>query len=482
MAVAVMCDGAPASLKAIGWASVPGHLMQQHDGSQLILLHAWDKESVLRVAKSRDNTSKPSIVVDEQTALHSLSPTIVVQRSLEAIMESKVTRDTLNYKIETMVLDISTEGTPTPSIPPATTQQHNSPPSLSLHTKKETDVSSPLPVPLPNEMEQEAASQHEAEEAAMKHANAVAEYALDRLNHHHAEALVLGSGNSMVSKGVMVGHVSKAVLRTLRHTHPLWFIKTNGCTMRVNTAILRYVVLLVPRSGNDDESFAKDLLLVQYALERRRKNSSDTVSVVVVAEYNTHPEEVERYSQAIETLLNESTRAIESETCNQENEETATATDPTVPPPSSQGIVVENDTAAAMPSTESAITLEEKAPPTADGNEDAAEVQDQQQWPAVSVCQLKPTKQVAEPTLINVSGQVVKFLQRYKTDIIVSPSTLPEELHLALLAMSKQHILVVPSLETNPHFNISRTVSQTLAAEVTEKNVETSAAVTECKE
>ncbi|ORC88577.1 uncharacterized protein TM35_000162150 [Trypanosoma theileri] len=480
-----MCDGAPASVKAIGWASVPGHLMPQHDGAQLILLHAWDKDTALRTAASRENNAKTSIVVDEQTALHCLSPAVVVQKSLEAIMESKVTRDTLNYKLETMVLDLPTVAGKTPSIS-AVAQQHNSSPSKSSsHAKKEADISSPPPPAAPTtEAEMEANSVNGAEEATQSRANAVAEYALERLNHHQAEALVLGSGNSTAGKSILVGHVSKAILSTVRQTHPLWFIKTGGCTMRINTAMLRYVVVLVPRPG-DEESLAKDSLVVQYALERRRKKSSDTVSVVVVAEYNTPPEEVERYSQVIETLLKEFESTIESETCGQENEETDPAT-----PPLPQSIVAENNTVADLPKKESVITLEGEVPPTADGREDAAEGQEQQQWPGISVCQLKPTKQVSEPTVINVSGQVVKFLQRYKTDIVVSPSTLPEELHLALLAMSKQHTLVVPSAEVKSHSSILRTVlaaaatttTTTAAAEATEKNAEAPAVVVECTE
>ncbi|KEG13681.1 hypothetical protein DQ04_00851070 [Trypanosoma grayi] len=441
MTAVVMCDGAAAASKAIGWAAIPGHLMRQHDGEQLILLHVWGKESLQRPAAVKDLEKVPQLP-DDPAALYRISPSLVVQKTLEAITESKVTRDSLNYKLETMAL---CEPAVTPPPPSAPAPQPSASSKLAVGVKKESE---PQSVVL-TDAEIEAAAREAAEKAAQCHANAIALYAHERALHHQAKAILLGSGNRVEGKNVVVGHVGRAALNTLRQTHALWFIKSNGCTLRSGTTQLRYVVVLVPRPG-DAESLARDCCVVQYALGRCREKSSDTVSAVVVAEGGTLPEDVERHTQALQALLRRDTPAPVPEGQNDEGvADSATATVSLPSPPLQQEEEEQQPESAEEAVDESStprvvVSAVGETPAPAEEADDVAE---KEQWPEVSVCHLRATKQVVMPTARSLPIQIVKFLQRHKTDVVVLPSTVPEELQLALLATSKQHVLVVPSAE-----------------------------------
>ncbi|EAN95119.1 hypothetical protein C3747_44g48 [Trypanosoma cruzi] len=439
MTVIVMCDGAPASIKAIGWAAVPGHLMRQHDGEQLILLHGWSREDVPRVASSRESPDRLASV-DISPAQNRLPVSDVMRNTLEAITESKVTRDSLNYKIETVVL--SDLFTPMSTTPAATRPQSSKKSPLSKKELAAQQQQQQQAAAAFTEAELEAAARVAEKEAAQSRAKAIALYARERALHHKAEAILLGTGNSMDGKNIIFGLVAKTVFTEMRQTHVLWFIKNNGCTMRLNTALVRYVVVLVPVS-NDAGALERDCRVVQYALGRRRERSMDTVSAVIVVESTTPPEEVERYSQALRDLLQRETPATNSHIVEE----------------------VADDATPAFAVTDAPIALEKSGTVTAEGTPHEAALDDgevlpsaeeadiaakEQQWPEVSLCQLRATKQVPEPTAGNAAGQVVKFLQRYKTDVVVSPSTLAEELQMALLAVSKPHALLVPAAEPAP--------------------------------
>ncbi|PBJ74134.1 hypothetical protein BCY84_12966 [Trypanosoma cruzi cruzi] len=438
MTVIVMCDGAPASIKAIGWAAVPGHLMRQHDGEQLILLHGWSREDVPRAASSRESPDRLASV-DISLAQNRLPVSDVMRNTLEAITESKVTRDSLNYKIETVVLnDLFTPMSTTPATTRPQSSKKSPLPKKELAAQQQQQQTAAAIT----EAELEAAARVAEKEAAQSRAKAIALYARERALHHKAEAILLGTGNSMDGKNIVLGLVANTVFTEMRQTHVLWFIKNNGCTMRLNTALVRYVVVLVPVS-NDAGALERDCRVVQYALGRRREKSMDTVSAVIVVESTTPPEEVERYSQALRDLLQREKPATNSHII----EEAA------------------DDATPASAVTDAPIALEKSGTVTAEGTPQEAALDDgevlpsaeeadiaskEQQWPEVSLCQLRATKQVPEPTAGNAAGQVVKFLQRYKTDVVVSPATLTEELQMALLTVPKPHALFVPAAEPTP--------------------------------
>ncbi|RNF25845.1 uncharacterized protein Tco025E_01888 [Trypanosoma conorhini] len=437
MPVVVMCDGAPASLKAIGWAAVPGNLTRQHEGEQLILVHAWSRDAVQRPSQFREPPERPPSL-DDAPSLNRLPLSQVVKGTLEAITENKLTRDTLNYKLETMLL-----GDPVLHVafpPAALPTQASAKASLA---KKELAAQQQQQTVTQTDAEIEAAAREAEQEAAQSRATNIALYAKERALHHHAKAILLGAGNSMDGKSILLGLVAKTVLRELRQQSVLWFIKNNGCTMRPTTAMVRYVVVLVPAS-NDEESLERDCRVVQYALGRRREKSMDTVSAVIVVESATSPEQVERYSQAMRALLQRSAPATDSKEVEDVHGE-----DPPPPPasPATDGplSVDKNEVPSGEEGTprEAALDPGESLPAAEEVNGAAEE----QQWPEVSLCELRTTKQVSVPMAGNVAGQVVKFLQRHKTDVVVSPSTLPEELHMALLSVSKPHVLIVPAAD-----------------------------------
>ncbi|ESL09767.1 hypothetical protein TRSC58_02508 [Trypanosoma rangeli SC58] len=444
MTVVVMCDGAPASLKAVEWAAVPGNLMRQHDGEQLILVHAWSRYAAPRPTQPKESLDKPS-TLDDAHSLNRLPLSQVVKGTLEAITESKVTRDTLNYKLETMIL--AGPDPPLAFLPAAPATQVS---AKATFTKKELAMQQKQQqrqTPMPADSEVEATAREVEKEEAQSRATAVALYAKERALHHHANTILLGAGNSMDGKSILLGLVAKTVLRELRQTNFLWFIKNNGRAMRPTTAMIRYVVVLVPAS-NDAQALERDCSVVQYILGCRREKSMDTVSAVIVVESATSPEEVERYSQTLRSMLQRSTTAM-----NLREADDVDDVDPPPPPPPPPPLA--SPVTYAPPSLEKdGITPGEGTPQEAavDAGEPLPATEEvdsaaEQQWPEVSLCALRTTKQVDVVTARNAAGQVAKFLQRHKTDVVVSPSTLPEELHMALLAMSKPHVLVVPLAE-----------------------------------
>ncbi|RNF10618.1 hypothetical protein TraAM80_01434 [Trypanosoma rangeli] len=440
MTVVVMCDGAPASLKAAGWAAVPGNLMRQHDGEQLILVHAWSRDAALRPTQSRESPDKP-LPLDDAHSLNRLPLSQVVKGTLETITESKVTRDTLNYKLETMIL-----ADPVPHLTFLSAAPMSQVSAKAPLTKKELAVQQKQQqqqqTSMPTDSEVEAVARDAEKEEAQSRATAIALYAKERALHHHAKTILLGAGNSMDGKSILLGLVAKTVLRDLRQTNILWFIKNNGRAMRPTTAMVRYVVVLVPAS-NDAQALERDCSVVQYALGCRRERSMDTVSAVLVVESATSPEEVERYSQTLRAMLQRSTTAMnlqEADDVDAEDPPPPLASPVTHAPPSLE----KNGVTPGEGTPQEAVVDAGEPLPAAEEVDSAAE---QQQWPEVSLCALRTTKQVAVVTAGNAAGQVVKFLQRHKTDIVVSPSTLPEELHMALLAMSKPHVLIVPLAE-----------------------------------
>ncbi|CCD13960.1 unnamed protein product, partial [Trypanosoma congolense IL3000] len=103
MTLVVLCDGAPASLKAASWAAIPGAMMKNHEGEQLILLHVWNRGGVAPLGQ-QDDTEAAVLPLDDPGLIKRLPPSTVFLKTNEFIMSSKTTRDTLNYKLETMVI------------------------------------------------------------------------------------------------------------------------------------------------------------------------------------------------------------------------------------------------------------------------------------------------------------------------------------------------------------------------------------------
>ncbi|EAN79643.1 hypothetical protein, conserved [Trypanosoma brucei brucei TREU927] len=460
MTFVVMCDGGPASLKAVSWASVPGYMMRQHEGEQLILLHIWERCGLPSPLQFDSPESVPQPPEEAGTAKR-LPPSIAIHKTLETIMGSKATRDTLNYKLETMALQETPLNTPR-SIRASMEISHGADPPRpgsrqrlstrgGMSGKRDAEHHQQA-APEQTTEELEAAARELAEEVERRRAGIIAQYAEDRLKHHNAGALLLGAGNTTENKYISVGHVSRAVLSKIRQTYPLWFIKGNGTTLRLNTTALRHVVVLLPRPG-EEGALIRDCSVVQYALGRCREGSGDVVCAVVIAEGCTPPEEIELYTQTLERLLQGQEGSINAESLISPKQEQQAP----------KGNEEQPQNQEAQPMAESMVpsTTEGAAdanPTTATEGPAVTQEQDAHQedeWPKVSVCQLHATKQVTEPTATRVPIQVVKFLQQRKTDVIVIASTVVEELQLALLGMTKQHVLVVPTPE--PATLVSRT-------------------------
>ncbi|KAG8343401.1 hypothetical protein ERJ75_001199500 [Trypanosoma vivax] len=488
MTVVVLVDGAPASLKAAAWAAVPGYMMQRHDGEQLVLLHAWNKGNASPTQSVQDSSDGQYKHFDDADAVRKIPPTVVVQRTLEAIKSNKVTRNTLNYKLETLVLHDSTTTSPRtspglPSVHGSVTPSHsvsrrNNHSRAEKGSKKGTDQQQAQGAVQEQTAEEIEASAKEAlAEAERKRASQIVQFAKERLVHHRAGALLLGSGNTMDGKHIRLGNVCKAALNIMRQLQPLWFIKNSGSTLRPNTTLLRCVAVVVPLPG-DKGCLGRDCDVVRYALQQYRHPGSairTLMSAVVVAECVTPAEETERYTQALQQLLHDNSvggvevqnavadavEEVKDNSNDGKTEECAVdaakeSADPAVhqesdvreeklndnePREHEHTLPMNLDGDFINAGDRPATTLgEETRPPSEGATEDY-------QWPAVSVCQLRATKQVTEPTVANSSAQIVKFLQKHKTDVVVVSSTVPEELHFALLAMPKMHILVVPSPE-----------------------------------
>jgi hypothetical protein len=214
----------------------------------------------------------------------------------------------------------------------------------------------------------------------------VAGYASERADHYKAEALVLGVGNVLNGKNLVVGSVANEVLSKHSGIRDLWFVKASGSTIRP-TAPVRLLVIVdavFAAAKGTHRSLEHVTRLVQP--EKRGK-----VSIIILANQGG----ISAPPQVLAALTKEATQMITDEH----------AGDDVVAP--------------------------------------AAESSEQ---PGVSILTLEPIPQAPQPTVNDVMPQFTKFLGHFKTDFLVlTPpchGTFSEPTIMTLLSNPKYHIVV----------------------------------------
>lgn len=306
MPAAVLCDGSPSALKAVELGGYPNFFIGPTD--QLILIHAWSpvrqqhflasqaapvrSPSVPNGASSWKDSGTPqgapgsagsnpgatasaaavtvgaigspgtgvlnshippfpvtmsaaeairnavstlsSEVTDAQRSC--LPVPLVLHHHLRSIKESRFLKDFLNYKLETTNL-------PPPSALAAKNEEE--PRNPAGKGKATTRVGSgklgreeapPEPLTLA--------------EVTLISASQTAEYVRQRAVHHKLNTVLLGVGNQGEGKLITMGHTAEAVLRQLHSDFYLYFIKSDGFTMRPTSTLIRYVVVVTVGNGS----------------------------------------------------------------------------------------------------------------------------------------------------------------------------------------------------------------------------------------
>lgn len=219
----VLCDGSPASLKAVDLSVVPNLVLQRLNDEQLVLLHASNVMQVIQAATTNAaahataGTAAPPAALDsvatlreQQSALHE-----VLQNTLQQLDKNKHVRDFLNYKVE-MICSLN-------STPAGAKQQADAAavaaaaasaaaagpaPGSSMGGRKQSVAAAMLtPATLPTALP--AAPPPLTAELLAKR---LAEYLHQRAAHHVCRHILLGVGNHVDGKSVLLGSVAKAVL------------------------------------------------------------------------------------------------------------------------------------------------------------------------------------------------------------------------------------------------------------------------------
>lgn len=389
--------------------------------------------------------SKPAAAMLSQQ----LPVVFVLQRALQAIHESKTLKDSLNYRVETSVQ---------PPPPPSASQQAEAAAAAaalaeaeamtprskgarqkaftSRQQQQQPQVAAADPAAAAGDAaasaESAAAERAELQRLLSYRATGIVQYAAERATHHSARAIVLGVGATQEGKTIAVGSVASEALRSLSPGHLLFFVKADGFTLRPNTAAVRYVVVVPVSEPGDSssngggdcvgrwyEASAEDREAAAVGAVRRaqswcRKGMSDRVAVILVVASSSDAEAqgglLDRYSESLAEVM----------------QSTEAESDPQPQPEVSQGA--------------------EEAPAAEDHNEANESNAAAMEWPAISVCEVKPTKHNPNPAIDSAVSalQVAKFIQQRKTEVVVVSSMAPESLQLALMSMTKPHCLVVP--------------------------------------
>lgn len=293
-----MCDGAASSIKALEFTAFPGMLLPKHEGTQLIITHMWERSALLAstapgvtsavvpapqatgsvmlssppllpsgaplpscndlVRTAAACTAPDAAVVFEPTSLPSF---YAVYRVLQVIQENKLTKHTLNFKLETsaLVLPAALEGAAdedaTKSSSPAGVTKggkaahgHATPASTATGvraTGKHNAVGGSEAVSSVGEPAERSPEPILAMgQQKIERAGVIVDYAAQRAAHHGATIIALGAGNGMDGKNVKVGAVARQAVQTLGGSHVLYVMKADGFTLRPSTAVVQYTVLV----------------------------------------------------------------------------------------------------------------------------------------------------------------------------------------------------------------------------------------------
>ena len=433
MAAVVLYDGAPASGRALELACVPGFLVQ-HNSEQLVVVHAWKD--------SRDPTqlTVPATVVD-------------------AIAKSRVAQATLNYKLDMLKLpsDIvagqhgaSTPlgGVPMPVTPPladgkaaagngaaAPTAASSASPSTAgpaSPTKGGKGAGKADAVPPPVVELPAGGSQNDVIVPA-KVAAYVSDYAASRMSHYGTKALVLGVGNQLQGKNIVLGSVAKAMVHQQRSRVPFLFaVKATGPTVRP-TAPLRMLVLIVP--GRPLTHLRKALAIAKV------QQRQDRLGVVIVGNNGClKPAADVLQLQPADSPSGGSPQAGGGRGgAGGPNQYEKDAVD------TSPAALLSSTTAQCLDILAAAGLRDADGTGTDDGATSVA----QESFPLINVLFLEPTHALPTPTVDEVPLQLVKFVGSIKVDFLVLPpaaagsTTGDTVLVNACLAAPKPHILLM---------------------------------------
>ena len=357
-----MTSERPASVRAVEMAMQPKLFISKFESEQLVLVHGWRSEV-------KDNIASLQTIIKSTT---------------EQIEKSKFHQGQINYKIELV------------KIP----QGHRQ--------------STPPPAGIPAAGATAAAHLSTAAAAAggssTVEASSVAGYASERAEHHKATAVVLGVGNTLNGKNLVVGSVALELLTRHGGVRELWFVKSSGSTVRPTAPARILVIVDAAVAAAKGTHRCLEHLFRMLHPEKRGK-----VSVVIIGN-NGGASAVPPF--VIAEVTKECTHMLGP---------------------------IESSSAETNPSPSAPPGAEPSPAPEGTANPAAAPAE----LPSVSTFLLEATPQFPNPTINDVPAQFTKYLTQFKTDFIVltppNHGTFSDATTMILLTNPKNHIVIPTS-------------------------------------
>lgn len=408
----VLTDGNASATKALEVSFIPGFLVA-HEAQQLIAVHGW------RDAKD----------IAGLGAIHG---------AIDLIAKSRVAAATLNYRLETVRLQVNggaaasgqggaageggsaTAATaaaaaqpagafqPAPTPPPGVAP--GSPVKDAKATKggptKKEDAAAAAAASAIATQQAEALAAAAAAAADVPEniaiAQQLAEYAAQRAAHHNCPAIVLGVGNGQAGKSLAIGAVCRELLARYRAKFNLFCMKASGPTVRP-TASMRMMALVIPGTSLDH---------LRYALSICSAKKGDRIGVMVVVNNGK--------TKPPEGVSHMSGEAVDENGVMTVAEATRQCT----------ALLADYGLSEAPPS-------DPDAPPSAAATET---------FPLISHVALEPTNANPTPTVDESGLQLIKIVGGLKVDFLVLPPKregLSDAYVQLCLAAPKPHVLLV---------------------------------------
>lgn len=209
------------------------------------------------------------------------------------------------------------------------------------------------------------------------------------------------------------------------------------------------------------------LAAVRYALARRRAGTRDAVGVLLVVEPQMEEMAVKQYVSAFEKEIQQApvlyggTEKEEEEKESILKSENVTGTAGFVTPEKRLSLQSSEVIASVEKTKEGAFPSSTPLPTTEDGSPSDAGPKADELWPPVTICSLKVTKHLPNPTVWNSTPQVIKSLQQRRVEFAVFASSAPDPMVHAVLTHHKPHVVIVP-----PPSSVDPAGSLSLAATV----------------
>lgn len=214
------------------------------------------------------------------------------------------------------------------------------------------------------------------------------------------------------------------------------------------------------------------LSALRYALSRRRVGTRDAAAVLLVVEPQTEEEEVKRYVSAFEREIQHAP-ALQGSTGKEDDDEkegsdvvknaNIPGTAPAVPL-DNRKLLQASDELFKIEKKNGEEGLSSPIFPNAseEGNASDHSPKADELWPPVTICSLKVSKHLPNPTVWNSTAQVIKSLQQRRVEFAVLSSSAPHPISNAVLAHHKPHVIIVPSpsrIEANAAGGVPRATS-----------------------